>query len=246
MIIKKILHKLLEIPIVFQLQQKICNNYDAVLNEFSEYLNTTNKSIIEIGCSTANCASEIVNMSKNYYVGVDLDKNYIDRAKKNAPQGNFYEMDARKLSFENNKFDIAIFNGVIHHMDDDLILSCLSEVKRVLKENGKVLISEPIFSKGIISTILLKLDSIAIYPNPTNNSFTINYSTRNKNHTSQISINNILGEEIYSILLPTNKTHLTWTWHGFNNNGNPVPNGIYFISIQNGNQIQTKKVTLLK
>ncbi|MDC0326727.1 M23 family metallopeptidase [Candidatus Pelagibacter sp.] len=75
MIIKKILHKLLEIPIVFQLQQKICNNYDAVLNEFSEYLNTTNKSIIEIGCSTANCASEIVNMSKNYYVGVDLDKN---------------------------------------------------------------------------------------------------------------------------------------------------------------------------
>ena len=158
MIIKKILHKLLEIPIVFQLQQKICNNYDAVLNEFSEYLNTTNKSIIEIGCSTANCASEIVNMSKNYYVGVDLDKNYIDRAKKNAPQGNFYEMDARKLSFENNKFDIAIFNGVIHHMDDDLILSCLSEVKRVLKENGKVLISEPIFSKGIISTILLKLD----------------------------------------------------------------------------------------
>ena len=41
MIIKKILHKLLEIPIVFQLQQKICNNYDAVLNEFSEYLNTT-------------------------------------------------------------------------------------------------------------------------------------------------------------------------------------------------------------
>ena len=67
-------------------------------------------------------------------------------------------MDARKLSFENNKFDIAIFNGVIHHMDDDLILSCLSEVKRVLKENGKVLISEPVFSKGIISTILLKLD----------------------------------------------------------------------------------------
>ena len=54
-IIKKILHKLLEIPFVFQLQQKICNNYDAVLNEFYEYLNTTNKSILEVGCSTANC-----------------------------------------------------------------------------------------------------------------------------------------------------------------------------------------------
>ena len=93
---------------------------------------------------------------------------------------------------------------------------------------------------------LIELDSLTIYPNPANNSFTVNYSTLNNNHASQISINNILGEEIYSTLLPTNKTHLTWTWYGFNNHGNPVPNGIYFISIQNGNQIQTKKVTLLK
>tara|TARA_A100001011_G_scaffold225956_1_gene233973 strand:+ start:19 stop:621 length:603 start_codon:yes stop_codon:yes gene_type:complete len=158
MIIKKILHKILEVPFIFQLQQKVCNNYDAVFIEFSEYLNVSNKSIIEIGCSTANCASEIVDMKKNYFVGVDLDKNYINRAKKIAPLGNFFEMDARKLVFDNNKFDLAVFNGVIHHMDDELILSCLSEVKRVIKDNGKVIISEPVFSKGIISTILLKLD----------------------------------------------------------------------------------------
>ena len=63
MIIKKILHKILEVPFIFQIQQKVCNNYDAVFREFSEYLNTSNKSIIEIGCSTANCASEIVDMN---------------------------------------------------------------------------------------------------------------------------------------------------------------------------------------
>ena len=158
MMIKKILHRILENPFVFQLQQKVCNNYDAVFDEFSDYLKIKNQSIIEIGCSTANCASEIVDMNNDYYVGVDLDQNYIERAKKNAPLGNFFKMDARKLSFGNSQFDIAVFNGVIHHMDDELILSCLSEVQRVLKENGKILISEPVFSRGILSTILLKLD----------------------------------------------------------------------------------------
>ena len=98
-------------------------------------------------------------MENNYYVGIDLDEKYIARAKKNAPKGNFFAMDARKLSFERNKFDLAIFNGVIHHMDDNLISSCLSEVHRVLKVDGIVLVSEPVFSKGdLISTILLKLD----------------------------------------------------------------------------------------
>lgn len=156
--IKFVLHKLLEIPIIFQIQQKVCNNYDAVLEEFSDYLKSSKKSIIEIGCSTANCASEIIDMKNNYYVGVDLDQNYIERAKKNAPYGNFFSMDARKLSFESEKFDIAVFNGVIHHMDDNLIISCLSEVKRVLKDNGKVLISEPVYSKNLLSTFLLNMD----------------------------------------------------------------------------------------
>ena len=80
--IKFVLHKLLEIPIIFQIQQKVCNNYDAVLEEFSDYLKSSKKSIIEIGCSTANCATEIIDMKNNYYVGVDLDQNYIERAKK--------------------------------------------------------------------------------------------------------------------------------------------------------------------
>ena len=157
--IKKLLHKILEIPIVFHYQQKICNNYENILAEFSNYLKCTDKKIIEIGCSTGFCANEIIDMKNNNYTGVDIERNYIEQAKKLFPDGNWICQDARNLSFNDNTFDIVIFNGVVHHMDDDLFKGCLKEVKRIVKGSGVILISEPVFNyKDILSTLFLKLD----------------------------------------------------------------------------------------
>ena len=86
----------------------------------------------------------------------------------------------------------------------------------------------------------------SIYPNPTNTSFTISFSISSINEPSQISINDLLGREIYATSLHTNNYRFKWTWEGLDNNGVIAPTGTYFVSISQGNQIQTRKVTILK
>ena len=86
----------------------------------------------------------------------------------------------------------------------------------------------------------------SIYPNPTNTSFTILFSTSKTNDPSQISINDLLGREIYTTSIYENNNQFKWTWDGLDNNGKIAPTGTYFVSIFHGNQFETRKVTMLK
>ncbi len=157
--LKRAIEFVLKSPMIFELQQKYCNNYENVRDEFSEYFLGRNQKIIDIGCSTGTGAGVIFDMRNNDYVGVDISPDYISVASARYPLGKFYVMDARKLDFESAAFDLAVFNGVLHHMDDELILDCMREVKRVLKPGGKLLVAEPVFTGGkVLSNFLLSLD----------------------------------------------------------------------------------------
>jgi SAM-dependent methyltransferase len=153
------LHRLLENPVVFELQQRLCNNYSAILGEFSDILGQGGRRIIDIGCSTGACASSVIDMRMNNYVGIDIEPRYIEAAASRSPRGSFYVMDARKMPFPDGSFDLAMFIGVMHHMDNELVKDCLREVQRVLKSDGRVIVAEPVFTRGRwLSTLLLKLD----------------------------------------------------------------------------------------
>lgn len=156
---RKPIEKVLSLPLVFDFQQKFCNNYTAVRREFAEYLDTPGKRILDVGCSTGACARQVVDMEKNVYTGVDIDAQYIEKAARLYPAGTFMALDARSLPFESRSFDIVLFTGVWHHMDDGLIKDCLREVRRVLADDGVVLVAEPVFTPGWgWSNFLLGLD----------------------------------------------------------------------------------------
>lgn len=53
----------------------------------------------------------------------------------------FSVMDAEKMEFEDNFFDLIAVNGVLHHLD---IEKALKELTRVLKPTGKVICVEPL------------------------------------------------------------------------------------------------------
>ena len=155
---KKIIELFLKNPYFFKLQQKI-NNYNVVRNEFKDYLKSKNKKILEVGCSTGNLARQIIDMDNNSYYGVDISKEYINIATRSTTKGKFLQMDARKLDFDNEFFDIVMLSSVLHHIDDVVGKNCFKEVHRVLKKNGVVIVAEPILnSKSLISIILCKLD----------------------------------------------------------------------------------------
>ena len=156
---KKLIHALLAHPLVFDWQQRLCNNYGAIREHFGEYLKVTDKDILDVGCSTGNCAATVVSMTDNRYVGIDIEPQYVERAARRYPAGRFLSMDARQLSFPADHFDVILFVGALHHMDDGLVKGCFEQLRRVLRPSGVVLCAEPVFTKGkLLSNLLLRHD----------------------------------------------------------------------------------------
>jgi len=155
----KLIQIVLSVPSIFEWQQRICNNYSVLVEEFQEYLTEVNKKILDVGCSTGTCAGTIFDMEKNKYTGIDLDSKYIQIAAKRFPKGNFAVMNGQQLGFPDIFFDIIFLNATIHHMPDEIVRICFKEVHRTLNSNGFVLIAEPVFTKGWhFSNFLLSLD----------------------------------------------------------------------------------------
>src|SRR5262245_10335042 len=99
-ILRSLAHTLLDVPVVFQLQQRLFNNYENVGAAFAKYLQSGNRlDILDVGCSTAASAGQIIDMKRHHYHGVDIDPRYIELARKYHPDGHFLSQDARELPF---------------------------------------------------------------------------------------------------------------------------------------------------
>lgn len=155
----KLVHRLLSIPLIFDLQEFICNDYDSVRNEFMEYFSKDGLKILDVGCGTGISARSIVDMDSQSYTGIELVPEYAALAAKRNPKGKVLTMDATKMNFPARNFDVILFLAVWHHMDDQVVRDSLNNAKRVLKPGGVVLVAEPLFTlKHWYSTIMLKRD----------------------------------------------------------------------------------------
>lgn len=154
-----LLHKALENSLVLELQQKIFNDYENVAQEFSAFLSAPGLDILDVGCSTGTCGSRTVDMKRHRYTGIDIVPVYVETAAKRFRDGRFMAMDARHLPFESGSFDIAMYVGVLHHMDDDTARACLAETCRVVRKGGYILVAEPVFTRGMwLSSLFLSMD----------------------------------------------------------------------------------------
>lgn len=155
----KLVHRLLSIPLIFDLQEIICNDYDSVRKEFIKYLSKDGLKILDVGCSTGISAKSIVDMERQSYTGIELVPEYAALAAKRNPKGKVLVMDATKMNFPARSFDVALFLAVWHHMSDQMVRDSLNNAKGVLKPGGMVLVAEPIFTPGHwYSTMMLKRD----------------------------------------------------------------------------------------
>jgi ubiquinone/menaquinone biosynthesis C-methylase UbiE len=158
-LVTNIIHRLLAVPLVFDVQQALCNNYGGVRAEFADYLNKDGLKILDVGCSTGASAASVVDMERQDYTGIEIVPEYAVLAAKRNPKSRVLVMDARKMEFLDNSFDVVYFLGVWHHMDDGTVRDSLAEVRRVLKPNGLLLVAEPLFTPGRwYSNVLLRGD----------------------------------------------------------------------------------------
>lgn len=118
------------------------------------FVDISNKKILDFGCGTGNNCS-IFNSSN--YLGVDIDKGRIKYAQKLNPKYAFMLVGTKLSEIENSSFDIIFISAVLHHIPNSKIECYLTQFKRILKPNGKLIIYEPYFTpKFIIRNWVMK------------------------------------------------------------------------------------------
>ena len=86
-------------------------------------------------------------------IGIDISQKYImeskkiARKKKLSKKCQFLEIDVHSMPFPNNKFDLVIGRGIIHHLD---LKVSLLEINRVLKKGGTASFIEPLDANPLL------------------------------------------------------------------------------------------------
>ena len=123
-------------------------NYDksprkAVIEAISK-----NDKILDLCTGTATNAINISKVNPTAeIIGVDLSKNMFQVAKAKIEKADIkniklYEMDATEMSFVPESFDKILLSLILHEMDEELRSKIINEAKRVLKKDGKIIITE--------------------------------------------------------------------------------------------------------
>jgi len=81
-------------------------------------------------------------IQKGRAVGVDLDRKVLDYAKSRARWASFICGDGACLPFKENRFQSVVISYALHEKSGAVRRSMMAEVKRVLKKNGKILITD--------------------------------------------------------------------------------------------------------
>jgi len=91
----------------------------------------------------------------------------------------------------------------------------------------------------------LKISSL--YPNPSNNSVTIEFDLIDLKNTATLSIYNVLGRKIYeNNFSAADSRRIKVRWNGRFYNGEKASSGLYLAKLTQGNKYHSKKFTLLK
>jgi ubiquinone/menaquinone biosynthesis C-methylase UbiE len=102
------------------------------------------KRILDVGCGTGETLSYIKTLFPKAKVwGVDTSAKAIKYSKERGHK-NILKVNAKKLPFKDDYFDVILFLDVLEHIQDDQAV--VSEAARVLKKNGIIVITSPALS----------------------------------------------------------------------------------------------------
>lgn len=103
--------------------------------------------ILDAGTGTARIPIIISSLRSQWeIIAIDLAQSMLEIAENNVIAANKQEriklaiIDAKKMPYANDEFDLVVSNSLVHHLANPLPF--FREVKRVLKREGKILIRD--------------------------------------------------------------------------------------------------------
>jgi ubiquinone/menaquinone biosynthesis C-methylase UbiE len=121
--------------------------------------------VLDIGCGTGSHL-KLYRDRKCNVSGIDLSPSMMKIAeKKLGDNADLKLADAANTGFEDNKFDLILSSTVLHEMSPQVRSDVLKETKRILKNDGRLLIIDfhpgPLKKlKGIYSKVIITLSEI--------------------------------------------------------------------------------------
>jgi ubiquinone/menaquinone biosynthesis C-methylase UbiE len=129
---------------------------------FPKYIKK-NLSVLDLGCGAGRTTVRIHELSDKV-IGTDISEEMITLAKERHRDIDFRVMDASRLEFPDNTFDIVVFsyNGLCCLYPADKRLRTIQEIRRVLKKEGVFIFSSanrfpPWAPYSMVNLILTKL-----------------------------------------------------------------------------------------
>ena len=122
-----------------------------------------NIQILDVCIGTANTAIAVAKSTpSNKITGIDLSEDMIKVAGKKIKKLkltniSLEQMDATKLDFKKNNFDIVLISFGLHELEHNLMLKVLKEMNRVLKKNCKIYIIDYEEENRLLKKFLLWL-----------------------------------------------------------------------------------------
>lgn len=99
--------------------------------------------VLDVGTGSGGFISTLKKTFPNARItAVDPHKESLEKARCNHPGITFFEMDAGRLDFDDNAFDVVSLSKVLHHLPK--IKKALKEIRRVVKPGGYIIINEPV------------------------------------------------------------------------------------------------------
>ncbi len=120
--------------------------------KFAKYLSQlipSHASVLDFGCGNMYTSRELLNISPTLTItGLDVvkDQNLTDDILSN-PHLKFTLLTTKELPFADNTFDIVVALATMHHTDNPEYY--LSELKRVVKPTGAIILIEEMYINAI-------------------------------------------------------------------------------------------------